>query len=449
MKHRMASLAVAGYLLLCIMLGGSVQDIWGNLALQMLGIALIGVAALYPRGQGAWEIPITIPVFMAAVGLLILLQLIPMPPSVWTKLPGRSSIAASFDAIGYPLSAMPISEAPYLTVMTLFAAIPAAAVFVAVLRLAPRTRWLAASIVIGAILAILLGALQVAGGPNSWAYPYKITNSGAVGFFANRNHFAALLLVAMPMTVALLATAKSDRRSSAGRYVATAAVLLMLLGGVALNGSLAAMALVLPVLLASGSLLPVSAPWRGITLPLAVLTLAGAVLLIAVNPIATSKIDAGATVSVSSRADIWKITSNAIKDSFPVGTGLGSFEQVLHRYENPSQVTSEYVNHAHNDYLELALELGLPGAILIVLFLLWWITLAARIWTIPWSSPVVRAASISTAAVLAHSFVDFPLRTGAISSIFAACLGIMAQHLRSQPEPKEGESRSTRHIKLG
>jgi O-antigen ligase len=436
-------------LLLCIVLGGSAQDIWGNLALQVLGIALIGVAGLYPRNEGAGQVSIAIPSFMAAAGLIILLQLVPISPHMWTKLPGRSPIAASFAMMGYPLPAMPISEAPYLSTMTLFAVIPAVAVFVAVLRLAPRTRWLAASTVIGAILAIVLGALQVTGGPTSWAYPYKITNSGAVGFFANRNHLATLLLVAVPMTAALLATTKSDRRSSVGRYGAAAAVLLVLLGGVALNGSLAALTLVLPVLLASASLLPASAPWRRITLPVSVLVLFGGVSLIAINPIATSALDAGANVSVSSRENIWKTTSSAIRDSFPVGTGLGSFEQVFHRYENPTKVTTEYVNHAHNDYLELTLELGLPGAVLIALFLLWWTVLAARIWTTPWSSTPARAATVATAVVLAHSFVDFPLRTGAISSIFAACLAMMVQDLRPQSEPKEGEFRSTRHIKLG
>lgn len=112
-------------------------------------------------------------------------------------------------------------------------------------------------------------------------------------------------------------------------------------------------------------------------------------------------------------------------------------------------MTREYVNHAHNDYLELVLELGTAGAVLIVLFLLWWAVAAARIWQSQLSTPFARASTIVTAAVLAHSIVDFPLRTAAISAIFAAAIAIMAKDLASAPVRQRGESRPTRHVKLG
>jgi polysaccharide biosynthesis transport protein len=81
-----------------------------------------------------------------------------------------------------------------------------------------------------------------------------LTNVGAVGFFANKNHMATLLLVAIPMAAALVASAKSQKRSAnMGRYGVAAAMTGLLVIGIALNGSLAATALALPVLVASRS----------------------------------------------------------------------------------------------------------------------------------------------------------------------------------------------------
>ena len=112
-------------------------------------------------------------------------------------------------------------------------------------------------------------------------------------------------------------------------------------------------------------------------------------------------------------------------------------------------MTSEYVNHAHNDYLELVLELGAAGAVLIVLFLGWWAVAATRVWTSTLSTPFGRAATIATAAILAHSIVDYPLRTGALMAVFGAAIALMAQRSRSAPESKRSDLRPARHVKLG
>jgi O-antigen ligase len=450
MSNRTLSLILGGYVLLCIVVGGSAQGRWANLALQLLGIALLGLAAL---NEAEREPPDRSQMLIA--GLLIaglafvLVQLVPLPASLWTSLPGREALQEGFRTLGYPAPAMPISEAPYTSLLTLFSAIPAIAAFVVVMRLRPDPRWVAQAVVAATILAILFGAIQVSSGANSWAYLYKINSAGAVGFFANRNHMATLLLVAIPMAAALLASAKSDRRSAAGRYATAGALVVTLMVGIGLNQSFAAYGLALPVLFASFALLPATAGWRRIALPVAAVAMFGGIVLLASKPIGTTAIQASATVSVTSRAEIWNTTGKAIAETFPAGTGLGTFQQVYSHYEDPSLVTNQYVNHAHNDYLELVLELGVVGMALIILFLAWWVVAAARIWTSPLSTPYSRAATIVTATILAHSVVDFPLRTAAISAIFAVSVAIMAQHLASAPAPRKGESRPTRHVKLG
>jgi len=89
------------------------------------------------------------------------------------------------------------------------------------------------------------------------------------------------------------------------------------------------------------------------------------------------------------------------------------------------------------------LELGLGGIVLIALFICWWIVAAAKVWTSPLSTPYGRAATIASGVILAHSVVDFPLRTSAISAIFGVTIALIAQRLRSTP------TKSTRHVKLG
>jgi O-antigen ligase len=143
------------------------------------------------------------------------------------------------------------------------------------------------------------------------------------------------------------------------------------------------------------------------------------------------------------------MTGEAIGESFPVGTGLGSFTAVYRLQENPENVDPTYINHAHNDYLELTLELGLAGVFLIVLFVGWWGVRVARIWTSNLSSPFDRAATIASAAILAHSIVDYPLRTSAMAAVFGMCIAIMA---RFRPRPVAAEQPSSmgvRHVRIG
>jgi hypothetical protein len=87
--------------------------------------------------------------------------------------------------------------------------------------------------------------------------------------------------------------------------------------------------------------------------------------------------------------------------------------------------------------------------VLLVLFLAWWAFASARIWRSPSSSNFARAATIATAAMLAHSVVDFPLRTAAMASVFAALIALMTQRSVTTASPRTGEQQTVRHVKLG
>jgi O-antigen ligase len=129
----------------------------------------------------------------------------------------------------------------------------------------------------------------------------------------------------------------------------------------------------------------------------------------------------------------------------PFGSGLGSFRDVYPLYERAAQVTSTYAIHAHNDYAELALELGVSGVVLIMLFVGWW---SWRVWSVWRSSEAglfARAAAVASGALLVHSFVDFPLRTAALAGCFGICTALLAGSGMTPPK-EDRDLRPVRHV---
>src|SRR5262249_33608661 len=90
---------------------------------------------------------------------------------------------------------MPISVSPAATWLSVLSLLPALAIFLSTILLGHRDRRLLSLVVLAVgILSLFVGLTQVAQGPSSPLRFFENTNTTeAVGFFANRNHFAALL----------------------------------------------------------------------------------------------------------------------------------------------------------------------------------------------------------------------------------------------------------------
>jgi O-antigen ligase len=436
----------------CLILGGSAQGIWQNALLQLVGLGIIAWAAAAPAEEPlpARTRPLLL-LFGAAV-LIVVLQLVPLPPSLWAH-GSRVRIAEGYQILGRPVPSLPISLTPYESLSTLLCLIPPLAMFCAVVRLrAYRPSWLAAALLAGAVAGIMLGALQVASASagTRW-YLYPQTNVGAgVGFFANANHMADLLVIAVPFVAAIAAAGRTrNLQHYSGLLAILAGLVLVVVVGIALNGSLAGYALALPILAASALIIvPPGHSARRWIIILAGLSVVASVAAMASSSIGGTKVGQDASTSVQSRQQILGTTAKAIADHMPWGSGLGSFVKVYRLYESPDTVTSEYVIHAHNDYAELALELGIPGVVLLLIFLGWWIAAASAVWRTGEAGPYARAAAVASAAILIHSIVDFPLRTAAISACFAMGLALLVE--RRAPQGQEAnELRPARHLVIG
>jgi O-antigen ligase len=441
------------YLFACLILGGSAQGIWANMLLQLFGIVLLAWAVLKlarePIGRRARQL-----LTLAILALLVIaLQLVPLPASLWPHLGGRDALAADYRILGMSVPWLPLSLAPYESLATVMKLIPPLALFCVIVRLrAYKPSWLATSLVAGTVAGVLLGALQVTNhnyAASPW-YLYEQSNFGvATGFFANANHMAILLVVTLPFLAALLVWARglASQHGSAIAVMATVTGLVVFVG-IVLNRSLAAYGLVIPVLVASALLLlPQRSGLKKTGLAIATLLLVAAVAFISTRAIHAEDPRHPASTSVETRAAMFQTTARALGDFMPFGSGLGTFQRVYRMYESRNQVTNEYVIHAHDDYLELLLELGVAGMLLMLAFLAWWALAAVEAWRSAESGPFGRAASIASAAILVHSLVDFPLRTAAINAVFATCLALLLERAASTARGGS-ELWPTRHVVL-
>lgn len=391
--------------MLALLLGGG-QGSLGDTVVQLAGVLLLATVAVrylasrmefqgWPRS--AWPI-----LLVLAVPLL---QWIPLPEYV-----ARQALGAE---------------------RALWTLLPACAIYLSVLGLPPaRHRLLFAIVWILCVASLMLGLLQLAQGHDSSLRLYEITNrEQAVGFFANRNHLAALFLLSLPFSFAAIALAVHRRRAAPGlagvKIAAGVFVAMLLVFGIVVTRSRAGVLLGgLGVMLSVAmmfSLRPLGRLKRGHVL---------------IAAIVASVLLALAGVSVLDRVgddplrdDRWTLGRKTIQTAVaagPMGTGLGTFRQVYHVAERdtPGRFNA---NHAHNDYLELWLEAGWPFLLVLAGFL----TLFARQSFAAWraadriESLWPKAASIAVLLMLLHSALDYPLRTTSIEAVFALALAIL------------------------
>ncbi len=415
------------------MLGGSSGGgVLVNGFLQAAGLAVI--VLLVRRGSLATapaETRSLLLIVYASVAVL-LATLIPLPSLLWTLFPGREPVAAGYALLGQPLPWLPISLAPTGTMATLLSFLPPVAMLLAVVVASPRGRLDAVfTLAVLAAIGVVLGIFQQLQGYNSPSYIYEITSrGGAVGFFANRNHLATLCLMTLPFLAALIAASDRDERRETrlGRQVIAGAALLFLALGTVTVQSFAGWVLLLPAL-AGCWLIYRRGRRRSTTAAVRVgavlLGLAIAAALFAPSLPSLWGPEVG-EMRPRERRESMTLTLDAALDYLPFGSGMGSFTQVYPAYEPPGDAKLTYVNHAHNDYLELLLEGGVFGVAFALALFAWWVRHVIPLWRSSGGVTALgRSGSVALALMFAHSVVDYPVRTAAIAAVSALAAGLM------------------------
>ena len=410
--------------------GGASQSNALRLALvELAALPLLVLAAGRLIQTGQWREHRLALGLLAAVVALPLIQLIPLPPAVWTGLPGRDQMTLAMDLAGVQPGWAPLSLSPDRTWGSALALTPPVAFFLAILSLSHVQRQrLVQFCIAAAVVGILLGAAQLASGSDS-LYLWHWVDAGSVtGFFANRNHLASFLLIALPFAVIFGAASmrRRDDRTSALWFGALFAGLVVV--ALAAIRSRAGITLFAPV-----TVVTLLAAWiaagRGRPGP-GLLVLVGsigaaltAVAVLALPPI-LARFDQD---TPEARFERWPLIAETAQTYLPLGSGIGSFDAVYRSVEPLEELDSTFFNQAHNEYLETWLEAGWPGIILIVAFVVWYVR---RCWT-AWKAPpsregdLQRAASIGIGILLLHSIGDYPLRTITLSVVLALCCGLL------------------------
>lgn len=418
------------FVALCLLLGGSsVSGLIGNLALQLLAIILLGATYVAAHGTPTVRPQPLLRAALILLALIAALQFLPLPPAVWSLLPGRDYIASGFALLEVPLPWLNLSLAPFDSLASLAWLLPALATGLIASRLLDlKGERIAAAIVAIAVLSVPLAAAQFVGGQASGWYLYPYSYGQGAGFFSNGNHQGTFLLVAIAMVAALSAHfTNRPGHETGGIRLFFGLVLLVLVAGVIMTGSMAAIGLLLVVLPASFLIMTprIVLPGRWVLLAGG---LAGLVMVLGLTYSIGEQVGSGLTSEgPMSRAGIAATTLAAAWAYFPFGSGIGTFEVTYLMFEDPAAVTTTFINHAHNDYLEILLETGLPGALAVGLFLVWWTRRALDLWTGERKLYFALAASLSVGVILVHSLVDYPLRTAAVSALFALCTALMAR----------------------
>ena len=449
MEHRYAAfrasnrqaLVAVGLLVAVILLGGGgtpspLMELWVQMLAGLAALAWLWLsppdARLLPRGAFPW-------VLALLVALLPALQLVPLPPAIWTTLPGREVQVAALQLVGEEESWRPISLSPPRTLASLLSLFPPLLLLLMTAALAPeKRRWLIAAIAGMAILSALFGAVQLAAGP---AAPrlYAASHEFVVtGFQANRNSTADVLLIGL---VALAATALAfpqaagtkpggERTPRTGGWWLGGLGLLLCLGTV-LTASRTGIALLPVALLACWFLLRRGGAGRAreraaaLAAGFLAAALAGAFLLR--NNTALKTVAARFDFVGVSRLDIWADSLFVVQQYWPFGAGMGTFIPSYAAAERLEAVDPTLTNRAHNDYLELAVEAGAFGLLILALVaaLLAFSAIQASRRRARDSVQLVFGGA-TLLIVAAHSMVDYPLRSIALASLAAVAAGMFA-----------------------
>jgi len=446
-------------LALAVLLGGGTrQGYLGDVIVQMAACFLISLILWKQSVPGRmWRLDWLGKALLLVAVVLCVVQLLPFFPGLAVR---TLSIP---DAAGGTLSISQswwsrISITPAATWAGLVSTIVPMAVFIAVAQcdVAGRLQLWRIALLLGA-LSLLLGILQMSQGPSSPFRFFAITNSAeAVGFFANRNHFAALLYVTLAFAgvwVAASGRQLAQRGRINGRAIASmggaVAFLLLLTAGLAMARSRAGVLIAVGVVVGVGIMALATRPkretadvrrhgTRTILLALVFATLlAGQFGLQRVAGRFETDMAGDLRVPLN-----WATFDEALR-ALPFGTGIGSFVRVYGALEDPANLLPTYANRAHNDLAEFLLETGLFGAILIVLLLVWFSRRAVVIWMAKTEGrdelhlDLQRAATLAIGALLLHALVDYGLRTTALCTLFAFACGLLT---RPPPDEKVPQS---------
>jgi hypothetical protein len=416
------------------------------------GVALAFLVALLARAVPARRRPslrtALILLLLASPAWLAFVYLLPIPTGMWMATPGRAEYPAALSAAHVAATAWrPLSLVPDATAASLFAGIPLVAAFTAGWWLRLPQLHLVLKVFVGvAFLQVLIGLVQVAGGASSSLY-FGAIGGRPFGTFANPNHFANYLAMALAayVWVAWVKLSQSRHRvlaehgfSRRTRRVTLWAAGGVLLGvGILMSRSRGAMLAGLPAaLLAVGLALMGGADpraWRTTVLAIGAAIIVGLALVgfdfvLARFEVSSFRGDAAFRTLLASS------TLEGAARFWPFGAGWGTYGVVFPRFQPPTVIGS--AGYAHQDYAQLLFEGGIFAVVLMAAF--GWLAVSRAILLVRNAlrrrrlrreEMVSAICGLGLLGFLLHSFVEFNMHIPANAIMASLLAGVYLRPL--------------------
>ncbi|MBL0253071.1 MAG: O-antigen ligase family protein [Polaromonas sp.] len=366
--------------------------------------------------------------------------LFPLPIDTWSSLAGRGFYTMAMQDLNIASpSKLPISLTPAATWASLLAGIPVVAIFCAALLISTETiKKLLVVLLVVTVIQVLIAILQFAFGIDSVFYFDAKVGGSVIGSFANRNHLASLLAMSLPICIYIfydqslkkqLNTSAPENRQKKRIILAFVmflgfAILSMLLAtlsrGGLMSGFISLGISLFIYILALGS--KASRKQRIAYSTFAIVFITAAMLSSGfekIQPRLGERLLSDAEV----RNTISSATLVAAAQFWPWGTGLGSFEAVFPRFQPALNLGDRgYIEYAHNDYAQILMELGLFGALLMLVFAVLLIVQLFQIITIirfkrriPKNLAMQCFCGVGLLAFLMHCWVEFNMHIPALA----------------------------------
>jgi O-antigen ligase len=447
MMDRFLKVICALVLIGSVLAFGGVHPITYSLAEIVL---LFGVLLLVLKQSRSGRIHLALPVWPLLFALWVAIQTIPLPS--WLAADLSPSRVSSFGRGSLPMSHVTwitLSINVHSTLVSLLKFLAFFSAFVLAAHLFDSRK--KSSYVVRAL--VVLGSFEAAYGIfqylTGWNKIFTYTNTfdagNAFGTYVNRNDFAGLLEMVLPFVLAatfdsfekrmLYPGANEGRLTSRGRgsvnFQALFCVFLLAILSVALvfsrsRGGILAAFISLVFIVSLGRIKFRQKDWIVLAVPFLTLVI-GYAFWIGLGPVLARFEQLGSPnlLQTQMRSAIWKGTVGLIRQYPLTGTGLGTYGTAFRHY----QITNveNYVDHAHNDYLEFAAETGWVGFVLLfvpIFSLLVSMTVSFLNDSHRYRRWIVLGCIGSTLALMIHSLVDFNLQIPANALVFATVLGV-------------------------
>lgn len=422
----------------------------GKTSLALMTIELLGIALLFiifwdNLAKNRLEKPIFW--FLVISFSCALAYLIPLPSALWEQLPGRAFYAEHLAWLNPKLTEgtyQSLSLIPTRSIAGLLALLAPLGIFLTAVSLSERKlTWL-----IYVLLFVALGQALLSMGQyfiQDQDLFFRMRSNGVpLGSYINQNHLVAFMEMVEPLAIGLMMVVILNQKTGTTLKI----ILATLFGLISLaltftplltSSRMGAALLILSIFLSFWAMTTPEIRKR-VAAPIFALRF---ILLILAIVIQLKVLQQIVTVTYADRLapqaalgdlrwTLYSTTWTAIQNFAPVGTGPGTTPQVYQNYQ-PTSVNA-FVNHTHNDYLELLLDMGIFGALIIGVL----VFIYLRRWRQLWQDQSTGFKLLKTGAgvgillALLYSLTDFGLHTPANAVFFALLFGIFLHNEQKQ-----------------